>query len=85
MWSISIVSCSSQTRPTVFMSILSHLSLTMVPLMIGIMFSQSEILREAWKRKEKIAKGPSSIVPVFVSQYPTSEDSVSQYSASEDS
>ena len=70
------------------MSVLSHLSLTMVPLMIGIMFSQSEILREAWKRKEKIAKGPSSIVPVFeslVSQYPTSEDSVSQYSASEDS
>jgi hypothetical protein len=59
----------------------------MVPLVIGIMFSQTEILREAWKRKEKNAKGPTSIVPVFesfVSQYPASEDSVSPFSASED-
>jgi hypothetical protein len=36
------------------MSILSHLSLTMVPLVIGVMFSQTEVLREAWKKNTKV-------------------------------
>jgi hypothetical protein len=53
------------------MSILSRLSLTMVPLMIGVMFSQTEILREAWKKKAKMI---SSNVP--------GESLVSQYSVS---
>jgi hypothetical protein len=35
------------------MSILSHLSLTMVPFVIGVMFSQTEKLREAWKKNAK--------------------------------
>ena len=43
------------------MSILSHLSLTMVPLVIGVTFSQTEILREAWKKN---VKGITSNVPV---------------------
>jgi hypothetical protein len=62
-----------KTRPTVFMSILSHLSLTMVPLMIGAMFSQTEILKEAWLKNVKIF----SNVPVesLASQYSVSEDS----------
>jgi hypothetical protein len=54
---------------------LSHLSLTMVPLVIGVMFSQTEVLREAWK---KSAKG------VTFSNVP-SESLVSQCSVSEDS
>jgi hypothetical protein len=41
--------CSSQKRPTVEMSVLSHLSLTMVPLVIGAMFSQTEALKRAWE------------------------------------
>ena len=57
------------------MSILSHLSLTMVPLVIGVMFSQTEVLREAWKKND--AKVISSNVPgeSLVSQYSVSEDS----------
>ncbi len=55
------------------MSILSRLSLTMVPLMIGIMFSQTEILREAWK--ENAEEGISSMFP--------DESLVSQCSVSE--
>jgi hypothetical protein len=56
------------------MSILSHLSLTMVPLVVGIMFSQTEILRETWKKN---AKGVTSNVPIesFVVPQSVSEDS----------
>jgi hypothetical protein len=35
------------------MSVLSHLSLTMVPLMVGVMFSQTEALRKVWHWKPK--------------------------------
>jgi hypothetical protein len=45
----------------------------MVPLMIGIMFSQTEILREAWK--ENAEEGISSMFP--------DESLVSQCSVSE--
>ncbi len=57
------------------MSILSHLSLTMVPLVIGVIFSQTEVLREAWKKND--AKVISSNFPgeSLVSQYSVSEDS----------
>ena len=58
------------------MSILSHLSLTMVPLVIGVMFSQTEVLSEAWK-KDANAK--------MISVVPGESSLVSQYSVSEDS
>jgi hypothetical protein len=35
------------------MSVLSHLSLTMVPLMVGVMFSQTEALRKVWNREPR--------------------------------
>jgi hypothetical protein len=42
------------------MASLSHLSLTMVPLVIGIMFSQTESLKKAWKKKVEESKEPQS-------------------------
>ena len=57
------------------MSILSHLSLTMVPLVIGVMFSQTEVLREAWKKNAKVTYSLKSPSESLVSQYSGSEDS----------
>ena len=57
------------------MSILSHLSLTMVPLVIGVMFSQTEVIREAWT-KDKVISSISNVPgESLVSQYSVSEDS----------
>jgi hypothetical protein len=42
------------------MSIVSHLSLTMVPLMIGVVFSQTETLQKAWHRKPSVSPGSAS-------------------------
>ncbi len=47
------------------MSIVSHLSLTLVPLMIGVMFSQTETLQKAWHRKPSV--NPSSATSVIFS------------------
>jgi len=38
----------TKARPTAIVVGLSHLSLTLVPLMIGVMFSQTDSLRKAW-------------------------------------
>jgi hypothetical protein len=39
------------------MSIVSHLSLTMVPLMIGVMFTQTETLQKAWRSIPSVSPG----------------------------
>jgi hypothetical protein len=39
------------------MSIVSHLSLTMVPLMIGLVFSQTETLQKAWHKTPSVNPG----------------------------